>query len=51
MYLARWAVHSSVCSIRIANEAPGGCLVWKDADDVRPPLDLAVQPLDRIGAV
>ncbi len=32
-----------------ADEAPDRSLVRKDADDIRPPSDLAVQPLNRIG--
>ncbi len=34
-----------------ADKADNGRLVWEDADDVGPPLDLLVQALEGVGAV
>jgi hypothetical protein len=35
----------------VADETPDGGFVGEDADDLDAPLDLAVQPFDRIGGV
>lgn len=47
----RWTAHSSFCLSRIAPTRHDGGLVGEDSDDLRAPLDLAVQAFDRICAV